>query len=49
MILMLTGNYVLARRADVDVKGEVTAVPGLVGTKHDVYVLNDQVFGVRQD
>lgn len=36
------GKLCLARRADVDVKGEVTAVPGLVGTKHDVYVLNDQ-------
>ena len=36
------GKLVLARRASVDVKGEVTAVPGLVGTKHDVYVLNDQ-------
>lgn len=36
------GKLVLARRASVDVKGEVTAVSGLVGTKHDVYVLNDQ-------
>lgn len=36
------GKLVLARRANVDVKGEVTSVPGLVGTKHDVYVLNDQ-------
>ena len=36
------GKLVLARRASVDVTGEVTAVPGLVGTKHDVYVLNDQ-------
>ena len=36
------GKLVLARRASVDVTGEVTAVPGLVGTNHDVYVLNDQ-------
>ncbi|WP_215523189.1 aminopeptidase N [Varibaculum prostatecancerukia] len=36
------GKLVLARRASVDVQGEVTTVPGLVGTKHDVYVLNDQ-------
>ncbi len=36
------GKLVLARRASVDVQGEVTSVPGLVGTKHDVYVLNDQ-------
>ncbi len=36
------GKLVLARRASVDVKGEITDVPGLVGTKHDVYVLNDQ-------
>lgn len=36
------GKLVLARRANVDVKGEVTSVPGLVGTNHDVYVLNDQ-------
>lgn len=34
------GKLVLVRRADVDIKGEVTAVPGLVGTNHDVYVLN---------
>lgn len=34
------GKLVLVRRVDVDIKGEVTAVPGLVGTRHDVYVLN---------